>query len=348
MQYLPFGQYGFSIAVYVIAIMMAISGIALGLGYAINEKKFKDFGRNELYQSLLNGALVGGMILLFSQSGIVSLAINQMTMSNSTSMQCPTDLTGNAAICLAYNYLIGPGYSLGGVYHSSIFSTTTLILTGLFALNAVLGAIAAAKITIIVVTISFGPLVNPLIAEISYVIKMLGTVAIGALVQGAVLLFVNASAISVILPSGIILRTFYPTRKLGGFLMAMAIGLYVVLPLSYVFDATIANTYSSVNLNSISQLNSTASSIDGDIYGGLSAAPSNSLLSGISSTLISPLKSLAAGFSYVLNWLLQEVAYLIVYTFILPAFSLIITAVAIREFAGVLGSEAFFGRFKLL
>ena len=39
MQVLPFGQYGFSIAVYVIGIMIAISGISLGLGYAINDKK---------------------------------------------------------------------------------------------------------------------------------------------------------------------------------------------------------------------------------------------------------------------------------------------------------------------
>lgn len=349
MQLLPFGEYGFSIAVYVIGIMLAISGIALGLGYAINEKRFKEFGRNELYQSLLNGALVGGMLVLFSQNGLVNLAINQMTMANSTSMQCPASLAGNSAICLAYDYLIGTGYSMSGTFHASILSTSTLLLTGLFALNAVLGAIASVKLSIVVVTISFSYLVNPLIVQIEYLIKVLSTIAIGAVVQGAVLLFIAASAVSVILPAGLILRTLYPTRKLGGFLMALSVGLYVVFPLSYVFDAAIANSYSSqINLDNVTQLSASATGIENNLYGSLSPMASNSLPSSVSSAIVTSLESFINAFSGVIEWILQGIAYLIVYTFVLPAFSLIITGIAVREFAEVLGSEARFGIFRFL
>jgi hypothetical protein len=348
MQYLPFGQYGFSIAISAIGIMLAISGISLGLGYATNEKRFKEFGRNELYQSIINGAIVGGMIALFSQSGLVNLAINQLTVSNSTSMQCPTALAQNAAICLAYNYLMGSGYAMAGVYHSSILSTSTLLLTGLLALNGAIGAIASIKISLEVITVSFSYMLNPILSEIQYVIKILSTIAIGSVVQGSVLLFVAASAVTVILPSGIILRSLYPTRKLGGFLMAAAIGLYVVFPLSYVFDATIASSYSSqIDLNSITQLNSTTAGASASISGSLSAYTPNSLAHS-SSSLLAPIKSIISGFAGLLNELLQGLAYLIVYTFVLPAFSLIITGIAIREFAGVLGSEASFGKFKLM
>ncbi len=347
MQYLPFGQYGFSIAVSVIGIMLAISGISLGLGYATNEKRFKEFGRNELYQSIVNGAIVGGMIALFSQSGLVNLAINQLTLSNSTSMQCPPSLS-NAAICLAYNYLMGSGYTLAGIYHPSILSTSTLLLTGLFALNAAIGAIASIKISIAIVTISFASILNPVLSEIQYVIKILSTIAIGSVVQGSVLLFVAASAVTVILPSGIILRSLYPTRKLGGFLMATAIGLYVVFPLSYVFDATIATSYSSqIDLNRIGQINGTASGFGSSVLGNISPLASNTVKIN-SSTYLDPIKSIVNGFSSLLNSLLQGLAYLIVYTFVLPAFSLIITGISIREFAGVLGSEASFGKFKLM
>ncbi len=350
MQVLPFGEYGFSIAVYTIGIMIAVSGIALGLGYAVNEKRFKEFGKNELYQSLLNGARVGAMIGLFSQTGLVSLAINQMTMSTATSMQCPAAMAGNAAMCLAYNYLIGTGYSMNGTFHQSILSTVTLLLTGLFALNGALGAIASLQLSFFsLVTISFSYIVNPIIVQIEYVIKTLSTIAIGAVVQGAVLLFIDASAVSVILPAGIILRTLYPTRKLGGFLMALSIGLYVVFPLSYVFDAVIANSYTSqINLDNITQLSTNATGIEGSLYGELSSPTSNSLISSISSSVVNPLKSFVNSFSGVIDWILQEISYLIVYTFVLPAFSLIITGIAVREFAEILGSEAHFGMFRFL
>ena len=46
---------GYEISVYVISIMIAISGISLGIGYAFNEKRFKEFGKEELYQSVTDG-----------------------------------------------------------------------------------------------------------------------------------------------------------------------------------------------------------------------------------------------------------------------------------------------------
>lgn len=345
----PFGQYGFSIAVYVIGIMIAISGISVGLGYAINEKKFKEFGKHELYQSILNGALVGGLLALFSSNGMVSIAINQLTVSNSTYMQCPSAMSGNSAMCLAYNYLIGSGYSMAGTFHPSILATSTLLLTGLFALNAALGAIASVKISVFIVTISFSYIVNPLIMEINYIIRMLSTIAIGAVVQGSVLLFIDASAITLILPAGIILRSLYLTRRLGGFLMALSIGLYVVLPLAYVFDAAIASSYGSqIDLNSITNIGQNATNIESNVYGEISATSSNSLLYRVSSSAISAVQSLSGAFSGMANLILQGIAYLIVYTFVLPAFSLIITGVAVREFAQLLGAEASFGIFKLM
>ncbi len=50
----------------------------------------------------------------------------------------------------------------------------------------------------------------------------------------------------------------------------------------------------------------------------------------------------------MINWLLNQLAYLIVYAFVLPIFSLIVTGISIRELSRVLGAEAFFGKFNLL
>ncbi len=90
------------------------------------------------------------------------------------------------------------------------------------------------------------------------------------------LVFVAAGTLSVILPAGLVLRTFYPTRKLGGFLIAVAIGLYVVLPLSYVFNAMLANSYSvELSSGSTNSAYTMASGMEGEVIS--YKPPSNSL-----------------------------------------------------------------------
>ena len=50
--------------------------------------------------------------------------------------------------------------------------------------------------------------------------------------------FINENAISWILPSAFVLRIFIPTRPLGNILIALALGLYVIIPFMFVFNFT--------------------------------------------------------------------------------------------------------------
>lgn len=50
--------------------------------------------------------------------------------------------------------------------------------------------------------------------------------------------FVNENALRWILPSAFVLRIFIPTRPLGNVLIALALGLYVVIPFMFVFNYT--------------------------------------------------------------------------------------------------------------
>ena len=334
---LTFGTYGYTIAVSVVAIMIAISGIILGLGYSLNNKKFKEFGMEELSTSIINGVLLGSLMLLFANNGIVSDLIVNLTLNNGTSMSCQQFMQGNVAICLAYNYLTGSGYTFMGTYHQSILANVTQLLTALFSLNTVLGIIGSLGVNIFGFTLSFGPAVAPLLSTIQYLIKYLATIAIGALVQSSILSFVAVTAITIILPLGLILRAFYPTRKLGGFLIAVAIGTYVVLPLSYVLDAFIASTYlSSVNSTSINSTVVNATNIKNTILG-INTQNKQSL--GVIQGIMNALGSLSNSFNGLVNYLMDLISFLIVYTFILPAFSLVITAVSVRELSRLLGSE---------
>jgi len=48
--------------------------------------------------------------------------------------------------------------------------------------------------------------------------------------------FINENAIQWILPAAFVLRFFPPTRQMGNILIALAIGLYVIIPFMYVFN----------------------------------------------------------------------------------------------------------------
>lgn len=347
---LAFGSYGFEVAVYVIGIMIAVAGISLGLGYTLNNKSIKEFGKEELLQCVINGIIVGSLIALFSSNGVVTGLINSLTLSNGVSISCNAYLDSNAAICFAYDYLAGSGYTLAGTYHQSILGSATGMMLALLSLNAVLGILGSVSINLSIITLSLTSVVNPLISQVQYFIKALNFVIVGALVQSSVLAFISVSTLTVILPVGIILRSFYPSRKLGGFLMAMAIGLYVVLPLSYVFDATIANSYMvDVNSTSIIQVTSGANGVQAGL---LNFPQYNSKQPGIVTAFVASItnaaESVVTGFSNIVNWIFDALSYFIVYTFILPSFSLIITGVSIRELSELLGSEAHFGMFDML
>ena len=347
---LPFGQSGFDISIAIITIMLILSGMVLGIGYAINNKKLKDFGKDEIIQSLINGILVGSLLILFMNNGLVSRVISSVTFSSVTSTTCQSFMMNNPAICFAYNYLVGTTpYTFNGSDETSILTDITLLLSALSVIEMSLGAIAAVKISLLVVTISFGSLINPVISEIQYIIQIASSIAVGVAVQGAVLMFAAATAITTIMPTGLILRCFYPTRRLGGFLIAVAIGIYVIFPMTYLLDATISNSYQSGlgNISSASDLTITASQTEGEVFH--IADIKNQSTNPIQSiSLLNSVSTFASEVTTFINGVFDGIAYLIVYTFILPGFSLILTGISIRELSSLFGSEAFFGRFNII
>ena len=195
MQVTPFGTYGLNVSILLVSIMLAVGGVLLGVGYALEDKKLKELGRNEVMQSLINGALVGGFLLLFVNGGVVDSFVNSLALSNGTSASCSSFLQYNAAICFAYNYLVGPNqYYYMGAYHSSILSTVSLVIAGFVSLYAVLGL--------------FRIFLSPVLAQVQGAVQVLGAAAVSATVQASVLAFISVSALTVILPAGLVLRTF--------------------------------------------------------------------------------------------------------------------------------------------
>ncbi len=351
----PFAGYDIGIAI--IGIMIAVAGILLGLGFAIDDKKMKEFGRAELYQALINSAIIGALFLSFSQYGIFTSIINGVT--GGVSLQnCGADLGYNEAICFAYNYLIGSALiSVNGHLYPSLITSTVTLLAPTTLLYIAIGTISTINIDVIIISVGLAGLkvfLGPLHGLVDFLALNIFLIA----AQAALLKFIALTAIPVILPVGLILRTFYFTRKLGGAIIAFAIGFFAVFPMTYVLDAQLMDSYASGSsgqafstaISAIDNATSSADSISGSAFDtskDLFSVSFNSITSNPFSDMINLASNFSTIFSALISYIEDAITFLIIQVFILPTFSLVLTAISIRELAKILGSEISFGRFDI-
>lgn len=332
---------GYEIAVGLVSIMIAVSGIVLGIGIAIGDRKLKEIGRDELYQSVINGVMVGALFAALVPGGIISSLVNSLAPSG---VQCSGVMSANYAICFASNFLTGltPVNVAGHIYPTLMDSTLGLLLPSAAIYGAV-SFIASIKVTAVMVSFGFGTLLQPVVGMLRYVIEALSFTLASLEIQGVLLYFIAATSLSALLPIGLILRSFYFTRRLGGAIIAITIALFVVFPLTYVMDAQLVSAYSA-GTSGVGAISSTANSLKENVSGSLlSANVPTSVLSDISSGISSFVSMVEADLTTVMN----IVAMIIVEAFFLPLFSVMLTIVSARELARILGSELSFGKFDM-
>jgi hypothetical protein len=169
-------------------------------------------------------------------------------------------------------------------------------------------------------------------------------------VQGFLLMFISASAMSLLMPIGITLRCFYFTRRLGGAILAITIGLFAVLPMTYVLDATIINSYAvSFNPSSLTTTMSNATGLQGNLLNEVSEYQSGTANSVGAFNYVTGLVSGFIGAAQqFLSGLANFIGITIVQAFLMPAFSMILTIVSMREFARILGSEVNLNKFSII
>jgi hypothetical protein len=191
---------------------------------------------------------------------------------------------------------------------------------------------------------------KPILTAIGYAIDALTVALMSVEIQGILLMFISASAMSILMPLGITLRCFFFTRRLGGAILAITIGLFAVLPMTYVLDATLINTYATTfNPSSVTTVMANATTIQGSLLneittyqsGGATSTGAFNYITGLISGFIVGIKQFLSGLS-------NFVAIIVVQAFLMPAFSIILTVISIKELARLLGSEVNFNKLNLI
>ena len=215
-----------------IMIMIALSTIAYMLSRLLNYKEFEIFAKMELYQ-----VLVSVTILLFIIFGVQGL------------FEITAQILGEDPFTIALNYLEN--------LITETFGTIKTIFFGRFsvgflsAINIKVGLDDIPLFTTVGIPIradvSFPPLdLSTLTKALDKVFAIMSPFFASSAVQQFALSIIKAIMIPFVLPIGIFLRIFPTTRTSGSFLIAVAIGFYIVFPFSYVVHAATVESITTV------------------------------------------------------------------------------------------------------
>jgi hypothetical protein len=329
--------------------MISIGGMIFGVGYAMDNQKLKNFGRDELIQSFINGAIVGSLFLFFSPGGLGIGVINGLVLSSNATATCEGYMSSNYAICFAYNYLAGiTPVEINNKSYPSLLDSSLELLLPVSGLYITLGLISSTQLDLGIASISFSTILAPVLSQQDFIITALTFAIIGIYTQSALLGVISIVAVPFLLPVGLVLRTFYLTRRLGGTMVAIAIGLFAVFPLTYLFDAQITANYSgAVNQTTVGSLTVQAQSIQSGIFSVSGSSVSANSISGTAQHLASGVSALASSFADLIKQVIGWLAILIVQVFFFPVLSTVLTITSIRELSKILGSEVSFGKFDV-
>jgi hypothetical protein len=328
---------GIEIATTVVLASIVLSGILIGIGRAFSYKKIENFGVEELLQSIVNAAIIGsfGAIIFLISTVATGVTEKSCTKGDVVAQLSCTLREVNVSVFSLFQEIIKSLNILG--YYQSLkidFSTFSIIpFSNLFALSAILSA-HALSLQLEMMLLEFN-------------------------VQ--ILAFIAQNVLLLLFPIGLTFRTFFATRKIGGFLIALSIALIIFYP-SFVLifpnpkqDVMIAAGYASNFTNNtkyatvpIVDLNNNyalAGKLDM-----MSGRCDNAANSSHCYNLTGNSTNYSAEFSQDLTLLIQttgnSITKVFLYSAFAPLFSLILTIIFVRELAGILGGEIGLNTFR--
>ena len=176
---------------------------------------------------------------------------------------------------------------------------------------------------------------QPLVNIINLFMNGIMMCIIAAIAQITVLKFIEAGVLSILLPAGVVCRSFPFTRQFGSALIAIALGLFIIYPLMLVVDDAIMGSKSrnpnDVGREDYSLFDSLKDQLPGAIAG--------MFLSGGFFAPQAIEQILEALMNYFINGPIVGIGQVALAAFILPAINGVIFVAAVRDLSKLLGQE---------
>lgn len=326
---------GMGIAVIVVTASIVLAGILIGLGRAFGYKRIEHFGVEELIQSIINAAIIG------SFAAIVALVA-------SVSSSLVTDSCNAASVALQLQCSL-----------SNVNAALLSMMEGLMRLLGMLSYYQTLSMDFGAFSILPFSNLSSVSGALSMQLLALNLAMILVSLNMQITSFISQNVLAILFPTGLVLRTFFASRKVGGFLIGLAIGLYLFYPTFVLIfpdpvpdinNATTAmesfnnNTYYApvpiVDLNDNYAIAGKMDVMSGRC-GGVGSNMSNgsrcfNLTSAIPNTTST---DLSGDLTYIAKADSDAISRAMLYSVIAPLFSLLVTAVFVKELSSLLGSE---------
>ena len=327
---------GMEIATLVVTASIVLAGILIGVGRGFAYKRLEAFGLEELVQSIINAAIIGGFAAIVALVNEISASIVEET--------CGTGSVIEQTVCV----MESSSASLFSLFQETVKLTNTL---GYYqSLTLDFGFLAVQPFTNLDTMSTLFSLQIILIQLLIVLVEL----------NVQIMSFIGENALLLLFPIGLVLRTFFVTRKIGGFLIGLSIGLYLLYP-SFIMifpdpveevnaataNATVFNDkayYSAapiVDLNDDYALAGKLDVMSGRCFGSNSSLCTNETIG---------LDREEVDFVGDITMIAQQnsitIAKVLLYLILAPLFSLIITIIFVKEMTRVLGGEIGLGTFK--
>ncbi len=217
----------FDIAIIAATISILLGGMLFGVGMGFGLRRIRLLGAEEIGQGMISAAMVGALFAFASllDSTTASL-VPQNSIPSCPGVQSPASSPFSYYEC--HLYALSSSYqqlssSLSRSADIAGFASSLKISAGVISAQPFFASESASKS----------------LSEESHSSLQLSSLSFFELELAD---FVRSSALAVFLPAGLLLRTFFATRKIGAAAMALAISAYLIYPLLFLYTFTISKT----------------------------------------------------------------------------------------------------------
>ncbi|MEW5996808.1 MAG: hypothetical protein AB1657_04405 [Candidatus Micrarchaeota archaeon] len=294
----------------VVSLSIILSGILMGLGRTLNSKRLEHFGTEELIQSVINAALVGAYTAIVAAATEISRGIiteGACTAGDAIeNLQCIfSSLSSEIFALLAQAVSL---HQMVSYYQTINLEFSTFSIQPMSGLSSIASVLQSQILTL-----------QALLTVSQFQVQVLG--------------FFAPQLLTFFLPVGLIFRSFFSTRRLGGFLIALSIGVYLFYPAFILIFPVPELNVTTANLTNVtnSTLYRTTPILDLNDNYAIAGKLDNMTTGDFTGDL-----TLAA------QRISESISSLSLFVLLAPLFSLIVTAIFIKEVTEIFGGEFFF------
>ena len=221
----------FNAAIAAATISILLGGILFGTGLGFRIKRIRLIGAEEIGQGIVSAAMIGAIVAFAALLNAMTPDLVPKTITGTCSVPDPTGSPYAYYLCnldkLNSSYF-SLSSSLSRAGDITGFASSLQVNVGVVAAQPFFAAKAASE-------------------ELSAASQKSGWISALAYSEFQMADAVRSSALVLFLPAGLILRTFFATRKLGAAAMAIAISAYIIYPLLFLHTFTVSQSAASAD-----------------------------------------------------------------------------------------------------